>query len=213
MASRQAGRVFAIVPAAGLRRRMGQPKLLMDLAGASVIERLLSALAIPSITDRVVVLRPDDSRLAAAVTSAGGSVFRPDVAPPDMKASVVCALDYVQRVHQPTSDDAWLLTPADHPLLERSVVEAVVEAWRVRMPDALIPEYRRQKGHPVVFKWSVSRLLPTIPSDHGLNWLMRAGRMDVQCLAVETPSILQDLDTPEDYRRLQDQTGIDRRLD
>ncbi|MFT4555717.1 MAG: CTP:molybdopterin cytidylyltransferase MocA, partial [Planctomycetaceae bacterium] len=34
--------LFAIVPAAGLSRRMGQPKLVMDLGGKAVIERLLT---------------------------------------------------------------------------------------------------------------------------------------------------------------------------
>ena len=205
MAASSSGRVFAIVPAAGLSRRMGQPKLLMDLAGTAVIDRLLAALDIPAVTDRVVVLRAEDSRLAAAVRAAGGSVLQPDTAPPDMKASVACAIEYVQRVHRPRDDDAWLLTPGDHPLLEAPVVQTVVEDWFRSRPEALIPTYQDRRGHPVVFKWSVSRLVPTIPSDQGLNWLMHSGRIDVQSLALKTSAILQDLDTPEDYQRLQGQ--------
>lgn len=196
------GRVFAVVPAAGMSRRMGQPKLLMDLAGTPVIRRLLNALDIPAISDRVVVLRADDERLGAAVASAGATVVQPDTAPADMKASVICAVEYVERVHRPTADDAWMLVPADHPMLERSVVNTIVDAWSASRAEVLLPVYAGQTGHPIICQWSVTAQLSSIPADRGLNWLINGRRLKLQHLAVEAPAILQDLDTPEDYRRL-----------
>jgi len=195
--------MFAVVPAAGLSRRMGQPKLLMDWSGAPVIDRLLSALDIPEVTDRVVVLRPNDPRLGEAVASTGATVVQPDVAPADMKASVVCAVEYVERVHRPTADDAWMLVPADHPTLERAVVAKIVAAWTASQADVLIPVYAGQTGHPIVCKWSVTAQLASIPAERGLNWLIHGSRLNLQRLAVDAPAILQDLDTPGDFRRLQ----------
>lgn len=182
---------------------MGQPKLLMDWSGAPVIDRLLSALDIPEVTDRVVVLRPNDPRLGEAVASTGATVVQPDVAPADMKASVVCAVEYVERVHRPTADDAWMLVPADHPTLERAVVAKIVAAWTASQADVLIPVYAGQTGHPIVCKWSVTAQLASIPAERGLNWLIHGSRLNLQRLAVDAPAILQDLDTPGDFRRLQ----------
>ena len=53
-------RLFAIIPAAGLSRRMGEPKLLLNLAGQTVIARLLNALDHPRMTSRSVVVRQSD---------------------------------------------------------------------------------------------------------------------------------------------------------
>ncbi|MFT5328319.1 MAG: molybdenum cofactor cytidylyltransferase, partial [Planctomycetaceae bacterium] len=83
--------LFAIVPAAGLSRRMGQPKLVMDLGGKTVIERLLTTLSHPAVTETVVVFRRGDDDLANAINSADSvnvQNVQPEIDPPDMRTSV-----------------------------------------------------------------------------------------------------------------------------
>ena len=70
--------LFAIVPAAGLSRRMGQPKLVMDLGGKTVIERLLTTLSHPAVDETIVVIRRGDDGLARAIASLNFSNVRAD---------------------------------------------------------------------------------------------------------------------------------------
>ena len=76
---------------------MGQPKLLLDLAGRTVIARVIEALRDAGITRCLVVVRPNDSDLIQEVTSAGGEVVLPATAPPDMRTSVEWALREVAK--------------------------------------------------------------------------------------------------------------------
>ena len=191
-------RIFAVIPAAGRSRRMGSPKLLLTLAGQTVIGRLLRVLDRPEIVDRIVVVRQDDGTLRDEVIRSGGTVVHPAVDPPDMRASVQCALDEIRRRHSPAADDGWLLVPADHPLLSADVLEALLVRWTSGRDRILVPAFAGRRGHPALFRWSLGDLVAGIPAGHGLNWLLEQHHSHVAELAVDDDSILLDLDTPAD---------------
>jgi molybdenum cofactor cytidylyltransferase len=197
--------LFAIVPAAGLSRRMGQPKLVMDFAGKTVIERLLTALDHPAIIETVVVFRRDDTDLADALAQLPRSrvnAVQPEIDPPDMRHSVEYGLEDLRRRHDPQPHDGWLLIPADHPVLDREVLDELITAWHTTDEEILIPQHAGVSGHPAFFRWTLAERLREIPGDQGLNWLSAAPGVRVRLLPVDSESILLDLDTPDDYQRI-----------
>jgi molybdenum cofactor cytidylyltransferase len=196
-------KLFAVIPAAGLSRRMGQPKLLLPLGEKTVIRRLLDALDCPEIAARLVVLRRDDEALAAEVRLAGATVVAPQSPPSDMRSSVQHALDAIRATHAPTDDDGWLLVPADHPLLVGDVLARLIEAWNASDAPILIPRCDDRRGHPTFFRRSLADEVATIPCDKGLNELVRWHNNDISEIPVEDRSVLYDLDTPEDYEAMQ----------
>ncbi|MBS0206319.1 MAG: nucleotidyltransferase family protein [Planctomycetes bacterium] len=197
-------RMFAVIPAAGLSRRMGQPKLLLKLAGLSIIERLLQALDSPLITERHVVVRPGDAALQAEVMRLNASLDLPPDDPPDMRASVAFALNVIEQKYAPCDNDGWLLVPADHPVLDRRLIEILLQTWQSVQPAILVPRRGTRRGHPTLFRWSLARAVANIPVDRGLNWLLREHAADVTELPVDSDAAVTDLDTPEDYRRLRE---------
>ncbi len=104
--------LVAIVPAAGLSRRMGQPKLLLDLAGRTVMARVIEALHDAGIARCLVVVRSDDQTLIQEVTAAGGEVVLPATDPPDMRQSVQWAL---RAVGGRESGVGWSSCPVEVP--------------------------------------------------------------------------------------------------
>ena len=200
--------LFAIIPAAGLSRRMGQPKLLMKLGGRTVIERLIDTLAHPEIVETVIVFRKDDVALAEVLQRLKNPALRtvqPDVDPPDMRASVQQGLDSITSRHHPHPSDAWLLIPADHPILDSEVLDELIEAWHTTDEDILVPEHAGRSGHPTFFRWSLAARIPSIPADRGLNWLRTAPDLRVRKFPVNSNTILLDMDTPDDYRQISSQ--------
>lgn len=195
-------RLFAVIPAAGLSRRMGEPKLLLNLAGKTVIERLLNALDHPQITSRSVVVRSSDLPLQAEVTRLKGSLVIPAVDPPDMRSSVATAIESIEKQYAPDDRDGWLLVPADHPVLDRHLIEMVLDCWQSNPSRILVPRCGQRRGHPTLFQWSLAREVAKIPADRGLNWLLREYSNEVTELLVESTAAITDLDTPDDYRRL-----------
>lgn len=199
----KSGRIFAVIPAAGESRRMGRAKLLLPLGGRSVIARLLDALSQPRIAARIVVVRPGDDVLRTEAESAGATVVVPSSPPPDMRASVAHALDDISRRLSPTDNDSWLLVPADHPVLEDQVVRSIAETWLSGNAKILVPTCNGRRGHPTLFRWELARDVPEIPEDRGLDWLLDKYAGQVEKFEIADESILCDLDTPEDYERLQ----------
>src|SRR5437667_12426851 len=98
-------RYFALVPAAGHSARMGEPKRLMPVAGQPLILHTLAAWQRSRVDQVVVVVRPGDDDLTAAVINqsrvqgprSNVEIVVPDLPPPDMKASLQAALKHIER--------------------------------------------------------------------------------------------------------------------
>lgn len=194
--------LYAIVPAAGLSRRMGQPKLVMTLGSRPVVRHLLDALSHSSILAAAIVYRRDDERLEQVLTDCDVISCRPEIDPPDMRASVEHGLTEIERRFAPSPDAGWLLIPADHPVVDPQIVQQLIESWNDCDADVLIPTFNGRRGHPTIFRWSLVEPIRKLPADCGLNTLVHDDTIVVMELPVDSDSILLDLDTPEDFDRL-----------
>lgn len=193
-------RVFAIIPAAGFSRRMGAAKLLLKWNGKPVIDHVLAAWTRSCVTQTVVIVRRSDQELAEACSRWPVAVVQPAVDPPDMKASVQAGLRLVEALYVPRIGDRWLLAPADLPRLTSDVVNRVAqtdpEGERI-----VIPYVGQRRGHPVSFPWRFARNVFTLSDDQGINVLTKQG--DPLMLPLDDARVFDDLDTPDDLRRLQ----------
>ena len=201
----EARRLFAIVPAAGVSRRMGRPKLLLPLGGRSLVARLLEVLNRPDITSCLVVVRADDESLLTEMRTAGGEVVQPKIDPPDMRTSVQHALDAIRARFAPGPDDGWMLIPADHPVLDEELLDLLIDCWERNDDLILVPTYQSRRGHPTFFRWKLADEVAALPADRGLNTLLEIHSEEVAELPVDHPGVVTDLDTPGDYERLQRQ--------
>ncbi|MBC8355600.1 MAG: nucleotidyltransferase family protein [Planctomycetes bacterium] len=196
-------RSFAIVPAAGRSRRMRQDKLLLPWRNTTVIGSLLAAWRTSDVDEVIVVMRQDQSELLTLCGNA--TVVIPPIAPPEMKDSVLAALRHIRKAFSPAETDVWLLAPADMPQLDPSVANQVLAAHDPDSPAIIVPTTSGKRGHPVLFPWSFASLVETLSDTEGVNALLE--RCPVRELECRSRSIHGDLDTPDDYERLRDETG------
>ena len=201
--------LMAIIPAAGLSRRMGQPKLLLPWRGATVISHLVEELKAAGINQIFVVVRSNDSALTAAVTDAGATAVHPETDPPDMRASVEFGLRIAYGPAQATQSAAddllrsgWLLIPADHPIVSRGTVAALQTYWIAGRRQIIVPTFDGRRGHPTLFSSDFVREVFQIPHDCGLNWLVKHNAQFIREVPVADPGVVTDLDTKEDYEAL-----------
>lgn len=182
---------------------MGRPKLLLPLGERRVIDRLLDALQNAGIRRLFLLARMDDVELVDAVQDRTMMIVQPVEDPPDMRTSVEHLLDEAYDRLHPEPDDGWMLIPADHPVLSESLVRTMRQAWQSCSSDVLVPEYDGCRGHPTIFRWSLAGRVAAIPPDRGLNWLLHQSDVTVDAMPTSDPLVLADMDTPEDYARLQ----------
>lgn len=191
---------------------MGEPKLLMSVGKSTVIERLLLVLHDAGVDQTVVVCRKDDFALRdllsrMSVTYGRVKIVIPDVDPPDMRCSVQYALDEITSSMRPAESDAWMLIPADHPVLTCETVVQLIAEWKTSRAQIVVPVHNGERGHPTFFGWNTVRQVVAIAQDRGLNELLKDERNTIHEVDVNDPTVLFDLDTPEDYQRMIDQFG------
>lgn len=182
---------------------MGRPKLALPLGDRTVLERVIDAVRRAGIEHILVVVAPRSRELAALAKSAGAYVDLLAAETPDMRATIIHGLRWLEDYFHPRPDDDWLLLPADHPALDDGVIRQLLEARQARRDCSIaIPTYQGKRGHPAVIAWQHVEGIRALPPEQGLNTYLRQHAAETVEVPVESAEVLCDLDTPEDYERL-----------
>lgn len=197
-------RTFAVIPAAGKSTRMGRPKLALPLGNRSVIERVVDALRQAGVEHILVVVAPHVPELMTLAQAASADVLMLVEETPDMRATVDAGLRWLEQHYAPQPGDTCLLVPADHPVIDPGVVRQLLRA-RTDHADCsiVLPAYAGRRGHPALIDWKHVVGMRNLPAGQGLNVYLRGRSDDTYEVLVDSPTVLLDLDTPEDYEKLQ----------
>lgn len=179
---------------------MGRPKLLLPWRGRPLIEAVVGAWRASRVDGVALVVHPDDAEIARLGRAAGAEVVVPSLPPEDMKASLALGLERIAQLFAPQPGDAWLVAPADMPLLTAGAIDAVIDAYARAGGQIVVPRYAERRGHPVAIPWTLSSALASLGPAEGLKSLL--ARFPCSEVEISFPGILADVDTPDDYRRL-----------
>jgi molybdenum cofactor cytidylyltransferase len=189
-------RIGAIILAAGLSSRMGQFKLLLNwLDDKPILVHIVEkVLALP--LAKVVVVtghRADDVHAALAnydVTFA----HNPDYAEGEILSSMKVGLRAM-----PDEVVAAMVVPGDLPRIPVAVMEQVIAVHEDQ--TIIAPEYDGERGHPVLLDRHFWQAILDLPPDGMPRDVLRAHKDRLRLIAVDSDSILADVDTPETYER------------
>jgi molybdenum cofactor cytidylyltransferase len=186
--------VAAVVAAAGLSRRMGSEKILLPFGRSTVLETILETLAAAGVAGVVAVLRPDLPEAADRARRLGARV----VINPHPEGEMLESIRLGLREVAPDAPGAFVW-PADHPAVSAGTIETLV---RFAHPAAaLIPCWQSRRGHPALVGRQLFSAIDEIPPREGLRHLWRTMSDAVVEVSVEDPGTVQNVDTPEDYRK------------
>ena len=167
---------------------MGQQKMLMPWGNTTVLGRVIRTLQDAGMEDIVLVTNSD---ILHSVEHLPIRVMLNDDG--DMLSSLKAGV----RIQKPAAQ-ATLICLGDQPQMEEGSVRRVCEAFVKSRSNLVVPSYQMRRGHP----WLVARpLWEEILSLEAvsLREFLNAHASEIEYVNVDTPSILQDLDTPEDY--------------
>jgi molybdenum cofactor cytidylyltransferase len=193
--------IAGVILAAGASSRMGRPKQLLDWGGMPLV--------------RAAALNALGAGLAPVLVVTGGAQEAVEGALANLPVQLVHNASYAEG--QSTSlragiaalgaePDAALVLLGDQPFVTREIIQQLVAAYRAKpVPDAHIvaPRYRGVRGNPVLFGRSVFPDLLTVAGDQGARTILAARAAEIRLVDIDDERPLADIDTPEEYERLQ----------
>lgn len=189
----------ALVLAAGQSRRMGQPKMLLPWGETTVLGQVLRTLHAAGLRQVLVVSGAEREAVERLAEEAGAECrYNPDYAQGEMLSSLQRGLEAL--LTNPTLQ-ATLICLGDQPQLEVAVVRQLGEAWVRTAAGIIVPSYQRRRGHPWVIARRFWPEVLALRSPQTARDFLQAHASEIYYVEVTTPSILQDLDTPQEYAR------------
>jgi molybdenum cofactor cytidylyltransferase len=191
--------VGAIVLAAGMSSRMaaaGQHKVLLPwTTGKTILEHIIDQLILARIDHITVVTGNRADEVGALAEKRGAKVvFNPNYQTGEMLSSLKAGLKA-----QPANVAAVLVVLGDQPRIQPKIVGQITMAYAEGKGDLIAPSYQMRRGHPILIDrryWSEMLALPDdgVPRD-----VIR--QHTVTHINVDNDSVLQDVDTPDDYKQ------------
>jgi len=188
--------IAAILLAAGESRRMGHPKPLLPWLGTTLIAYQVEQLTLAGAAPIVVVLGAEARRAAVPLRGYRELVL---VFNPLYSLGKTTSLQAGVRA-LPSGVGALLVLAVDQPRRSETL-QQLLNAHLQGSALITTPVYRGRRGHPPVLS---SPLLPDLhdllEEEQGLRGVMRRYQSRTQQIPVESPEVLLDLNSPEDYR-------------
>jgi molybdenum cofactor cytidylyltransferase len=102
------------------------------------------------------------------------------------------------------NEDAVLIALVDQPMIKSSLINKLILAFEESDKGIALPVYGGRHGHPIIISTSYVDDIMQLDDEAGggLGDLINANRGDWLEVPVETPDVIEDIDSPEDYQRL-----------
>ncbi len=198
-------RVGAVVLAAGLSRRMGQPKVLLPWSDRkTILEHILEQLVLARVPHIVVVTghRADEVESRAARLGVP-TVRNPDFAAGEMLSSLKVGLQAL-----PAQVSAALVVLGDQPRIQPRVIADVLTAYAEGAGHIVAPSYQMRRGHPILIDRRYWPEILSLPPGGAPRDVINRHSDQVAYVNVDTDSVLRDVDTPEDYQQERRRAGL-----
>lgn len=180
--------IAAVILAAGRSARMGRQKLLLPWGDTTVLGRVIDVVCSAGVEDILVVANKETGgafvHSARIVHNEEGGMLR------SMQLGVQAQSD---------SAEAVLICLGDQPQIEERSVRLVCEAYLKNKSPIVAPSHQMRRGHPWLLARSLwGEFLSLSPSSTPREFLKKHEAM-IEHVEAGTATILQDVDTPEDY--------------
>lgn len=189
--------VSGILLAAGESRRMGQPKLLLPWGKTTVLERVVDNYLKSKISELIVVVGANQESLKEILISKPIIIVENLYYQEGMSTSI-------SKGVEAASDQAegYLIGLGDQPFITPDIIDSLITVFSDEYPGIAICSHKRKKGHPVIFARKFRQVLCALKGDVGGQMIVRQHFAEVKYVEVGSESIFMDIDTPEDYQKL-----------
>ncbi len=169
-------------------------KLLLPFRNKPIVQHVLDQVMVSTCTEVIVV--------TSELTDV--QIVHPHkVINPDYKEGMTTSIQAGVKAAAPTAD-GYLICLGDQPLIPTSTYDQIVK-YLDHPGGIVVPFYGKKKGNPVLFGRDYRQAILDCQEAEGCRSVVEAHEQNIIKVEIDTPAILQDVDTPKDYGTLRQQ--------
>lgn len=190
--------ISAIVLAAGESKRMGRTKQLLDWEGRTILQRVLENLGRSRVDEVILVLGHEAERILQTLDTHKVKVVINENYKEGMITSIQQGL-----INLNEKVEAFFIVLADQPAVGPEIFDRLIDEFRQVSPQKgiVLPAFHGRKGHPALFGEKYKKEALHIEGDVGFRQVLQEHPEEILTVEMDTDSILQDIDTPDDYQK------------
>lgn len=191
--------ITAIVLAAGVSSRMGTPKQLLIYQGRPLLRHVVENLLKSQVDEIIVVLGHQGAEVAEALKGLPVRIIINQDYGSGQSTSVKAGLQALPASEGDLRGVLFFL--GDQPFVKPETINLLIDHYR-QQGGIIAPYYQGTRGNPVLFDQKFFAEFQVLTGDVGAREIISRHPEDLKKVDVPDRGVLQDIDTPEDYRDL-----------
>ena len=191
-----------IILAAGISKRFGTPKQLVNIKGSYMIEYVIRASLSSKLHKVFLVLGHHQNKILKAITENIKS-FQ------NSQLELVNNHQYRQgmsssvRAGLSSANDSFgsvMFLLGDQPMVDSMLIDLMLKRFYKSDKNICAPVYKGKRGNPTIFSRKYFNLLQSMEGDSGGRDIITANPDDVLKIETDSPGCVYDIDTIDDLK-------------
>ncbi len=184
-------KITAIILAAGFSTRMKQNKLLMEIEGERIIDRVIKTVKASDFDEVLLIVNKSFPEFSNGLKVIVNQKSHLGVST-SIKAGVECAA---------SDSEGLAFIMGDQPFITVSTLGAIIDKFREDTTKIVIPVFNGKSGSPVIFPVELKAELASLKGDTGGKTVIAQHRDLVTYIKFDDIKELTDIDTMESYEK------------
>ena len=195
--------ISGVILAAGTASRMGKTKQLLPLGPQPMLWHVAAAACQSHLAEVLVITGAAADPIATAVKDLPLRIIHNPDWQQGQSSSLLAGLHGLSP-----RTEAIIFLLADQPLVTPDLINSLIDQWRCSGKTIVCPCYEAKRGNPVLFDLAAWRNdLEQLDGDQGARCILAAHPEAIGYLPVASDEIFLDVDTAEDYAKMQQRFG------
>lgn len=192
-------RISGILLAAGESKRMGKPKLLLNLGESNIINTTIEKFLKSEIFELIIVLGHEAQKIEC---SSSGQDKRIKFVTNEnyregMSTSIKCGVLTASK-----ESEAFLIALGDQPLISPKIINRLMEKYQSSRAGIVTVMHQSLRGHPVIISKKYVQEILSLNGDIGARDLLKQHLDDTASINIESSEEFFDVDKTQDYEKL-----------